>query len=285
MKFAYFPGCKIPFYADSYGRASKAVLVALGVELSEIEFTCCGYPIHNLDFEAYVLSAARNMALAEKAGLDMLTPCMCCFGSLKHAAHTLHENEDLRNRINDLLGQEGLVWSGRTQVKHLLTVLAHDVGIEAIGEKIRKPFEGLKIAAHYGCHALRPSNVTRFDDPSNPTIFENLVAVTGATAVPWSKRLDCCGNPVWSRNEQLAVDLMRDKLNSARSAGAHYICTACTYCQIQFDRNQAEKIDRAEALPAILYPQLLGLSLGLKKKALGLEDNRLSLKDIYNFMP
>jgi heterodisulfide reductase subunit B len=31
---------------------------------------------------------------------------------------------------------------------------------------------------------------------------------------------------------------MHRKLESAKQAGADYACTACTYCQIQFEQNQ-----------------------------------------------
>jgi len=60
MKFALFAGCKIPFFLPQYGLAGQAVLNALEVELVDMEFNCCGYPIRHRSFEAFVLSAARN---------------------------------------------------------------------------------------------------------------------------------------------------------------------------------------------------------------------------------
>ena len=83
MRFAFFPGCKIPFYLKEYGLATRSVLAALDVQIEEMEFTCCGYPVRHLNFESFILSAARNLALAENKGLTVLTPCKCCFGSLK----------------------------------------------------------------------------------------------------------------------------------------------------------------------------------------------------------
>jgi heterodisulfide reductase subunit B len=126
--------------------------------------------------------------------------------------------------------------------------------------------------------------VTRFDDPSAPTIFESLVEVTGATPVTWARRLECCGNPIWSRNEQASARVMQVKLDDARKAGADYIATACTYCQMQFDTNQAEA-RTGEPMAAVLYPQLLGLAMGLPEKDLGLERNRISLSGLKEHLP
>jgi heterodisulfide reductase subunit B2 len=287
MKFALFPGCKIPYHLSQYGASTRAVLEALGIEWVEIEFNCCGYPARNLDFDAYILSAARNLALAEAEGLDILTPCKCCFGALQHARHHLGRDAGLRSKIDPLLAREGLQWKGSVRVKHLLSVLSGDFGTDAIAARIEKRFSGLKIAAHYGCHALRPAAVTGFDDPIAPTIFEKLIAVTGAESVSWEKRLDCCGNPLWEKNTPLALDLMDKKLESARASGADYLCTACTYCQIQLDQVQAERPDaggsKKARLPSILYPQLLGLSLGISEEKLGLDRNCIDITGVKKF--
>jgi len=280
MKYAFFPGCKIPFYLEQYGSATGAVLDAVGVELLEMEFNCCGYPVRNLNFEAFVLSAARNLALAEQQKLDILTPCKCCYGSLKHADHWLRERKLLRREINRELDREGLWWYGEARIKHLLQVLAEDIDEEVITQKIKKPFPNLRVAAHYGCHALRPGNIVQFDNPLSPTIFEELIAVTGAEPVEWSRRLECCGHPLWEKNNKLSLKLMEGKLADAGQSGAHVLATACTYCQIQFDAVQATNLpEEAEAsrVPAILYPQLLGLSMGLPEKVLGLQKNKLPM--------
>jgi heterodisulfide reductase subunit B2 len=286
MKFAFFPGCKIPYFLEQYGTATRAVLARCKIKLVGLEFTCCGYPVHHLNFEAFVLSAARNLALAEKHGLNILTPCKCCYGSLKHADHWLRERKWLRREINRELEREGLCWKGDTEIRHLLTVLAEDVGFQALGEKIKKPFSGLRVAASYGCHALRPGNIVRFDNPLAPTIFEKLVAVTGAECVEWARRLECCGHPLWEKNNELSLKLLEVKLSDARQSGADLICTACTYCQMQFDTVQAGRPEAGTGggLPAILYPQLLGWSMGLPERVLGLNKNRLPVQGIRRFL-
>jgi len=288
MNYAFFPGCKIPYYLQHYGASSRAVCKALGLELVEVEFNCCGYPVRNLNFESFILSAARNLALAGRMGLNILTPCKCCFGSLKHADHWLREKRTLRDRINRVLNEEGMQWDGGVEITHLLSVLAKDVGLEFLKTKVKHRFEGLRVAVHYGCHALRPGAIVQFDNPLAPTLFEGLVGITGAQCVEWSRRLDCCGYPLWEKNNELSLALMRMKLLDAKQAGALYLLTACTYCQIQFDTVQGAHLikgDKDLRLPSILYPQLLGLSLGLPEGSLGLEHNKLDISGIKRYVP
>jgi len=282
-RYAIFYGCKIPYFLEHYATSTQAVLANLDIELVDLPFTCCGYPTRNIHFPAFVLSAARNLSLAEKHHLSILTPCKCCFGSLKHADRFLHENQSLRNEINDILAKEDLQWEGNLDIKHLLSVIHSDVGIPKLKDKIKHSFKNVKIAAHYGCHALRPGNVTQFDNPLAPTIFEELIQVTGASCVDWSMRLQCCGHPILDKNKPLSLDLMQKKVNDAHFAGADYLCVACTYCQIQFDAIQSsEKLQNVKQMtkPSLLYSQLLGLSLGLSESDLGLSQNHLTGKSL-----
>ena len=283
MKYAFFPGCKIPYYVPQYEIATRIVCSALNVQLMDVEFNCCGYPVRNLDFYSYLYSAAHNLARAEQVGYPIITPCKCCYGSFKRAEHMLAERQDLKDQINTQLAAVGLEYRGSQPIRHLLQVLYHEVGLDAIREKVVKPLDGLEVAVHYGCHALRPSKITGFDNPYNPTIFDSLVEATGAVSVKWPMRLDCCGNPLWQKNNRLSKLLSRKKITSAQNSGAAYMCVACTYCQIQFDHVQQimlEEGDIVDPLPSILYPQLLGLAMGFSARRLGLDTHRLAVGDV-----
>lgn len=287
MKFALFLGCNIPARLNQYETSTKAVLQNLGVELANIkQFNCCGYPIRNLDYKTFVLAAARNLALVEKNNLSLLSLCKCCYGSLKKADHLLREDASLRKEINGILKKEYLEYRGEVEIKHLLSVLYHDVGIGPIKEKIEKPFSALKIATHYGCHALRPSQIVAFDDPVAPSIFDQLVEITGAESISWPKQLECCGAPLWGVNDDLSMDLTAKKLTDGKQSGADYLCAACTYCHIQFDTVQKIMLTSRgdnHSLPAVLYPQLLGLSMGIHGEILGLNMNHLPVSGIEDF--
>ena len=284
MKFALFLGCQIPVRLKQYETSSKAILERLGVGLVDIEeFNCCGYPLRNIEFKAFLLASARNLALAEKKKLDVMTLCQCCYGTLKKANFLLRENASLRKEVNTVLEREGLLYEGEVEVKHLLSVLHQEVGVEAIKKKIAKTFKGLKIAAHYGCHALRPSQVVRFDDPVTPSIFDQLVEATGAESIAWPMRLECCGAPLWGIHDELSTEITLKKLKNGRESGADYLCTACTYCQIQFDTVQQMILSQRglnHPLPSILYSQLLGLSMGINSETLGLKMNKIPISEV-----
>ncbi|OEU63749.1 MAG: disulfide reductase [Desulfobacterales bacterium PC51MH44] len=287
MKYALFIGCNIPARLNQYESSARAVLRKVDVGLVDIkEFNCCGYPVRNIDQQAFVLAAARNLALAARENLSVISLCKCCYGSLKKADHLIKENAALRTEINKTLAREGLQYDGDIEVKHFLSVLYHEVGIEALKKKIEKTFSGLMIAVHYGCHALRPSKIVQFDNPVAPSIFDQLVEVTGAKSVDWSKKLDCCGAPLWGINDSLSMILTEKKLADGAKAGADYLCSACPYCQLQFDTVQQTILSAKDAdsrLPSILYPQLLGLSLGVDKELLGLEMNQLSIQGVEDY--
>jgi len=275
MPYSYFAGCKIPYYLPEYGSSTLALLNRFDIELQDLEFNCCGYPVRDIDFQSFLLAGARNLALAEQKKTDIVTPCKCCFGSLKFVEYYLKQREPIRDKINVMLRPEGLLWEGHTEVKHLLTVLHQDVGIDALRAAVVNPLEGLKIAIHTGCHALRPGNVTMYDNPFAPGIFDDLVAVTGAESVFWSMSTECCGNPQWDKNKKLALKQMQRKLLNARQAGADFVCTACTYCQMQFEqKSQSDLIplDHEQFVPAVLISQLIGLSIGLEEDEIGLGD-------------
>jgi heterodisulfide reductase subunit B len=268
VKYALFLGCKIPSQLPAYEASTRAVLAHLGVTLVDLDFRCCGYPARNISRDAFAVAAAGNLALAERAGLDLLTPCACCFGSLRHAVRLLQEDAGLRARVKQALAAEGLVWSGNARVEHLLQVLAETIGDDALAAAVRRPRTGLRVAAQYGCHTLRPSDVARFDHALAPALFETLIRATGATAIDWPRRLDCCGDPLHETNALLSESMTRAKISDALDSGAEAICTACPHCHLRFDAVQSGKPE--PAIRSLLYTQLLGLAMGLPAKSLGL---------------
>jgi len=287
-QYALFLGCNIPVRVKQYDVSARMVLKQLGVDLVDIrQFNCCGYPMRNTDPKAFLLSAVRNLALAEKADLDMLVLCQCCYGSLKKAQALMTEGGDIQEQVRRLLAEESLEYSGNVKIKHFLSVLYHDVGIDAIKQQISTPYKKLNIAAHYGCHVLRPSSVTQFDDPVSPTLIDALVEATGAKSVDWPLQLECCGAPVMGIDDDLAENLMQKKLTDAKKAGAHFVCTACPYCHIQFDTMQKKILSNnggQDALPAILYPQILGLTMGIDGELLGISDNEIDISRVISFL-
>jgi heterodisulfide reductase subunit B len=288
MKFALQRCCTTPVFLEQYESSTDAVLGTLGVGLVDIkDFNCCGYPLKNFNLKAHVLASARNLSLAEKRELNIVTFCNCCYGSLKHVNHLMKEDVSLKGEINGTLEKEGLNYEGSIQVKHLLEIFFKDIGLEHLKERVIKTFHGLKIATHYGCHILRPREIVQFDNAFSPSIFDELVEITGAESIAWASKLECCGSPALGINDALSMDLVEAKIKNARQSGADFLCVACPYCQLQFDRVQKmlhAKRPSSHLLPSVLFTQLLGLSLGIDEETLGIDKNELSLREITNFL-
>jgi heterodisulfide reductase subunit B len=238
------------------------------------EFNCCGYPVRNVDEKAYILPSVRNMALAEKQGLDIFVICNCCFASLQKARNTLERDQQLKQELNTLLAKEDLHYSGKVQIKHFLTILHEEIGVETIKTKLVHKFMDLNVAVIHGCHILRPREITLFDDSFVPKITDELMKVVGISNLEWQGKLECCGAALSGINDEMSHKLLTEKIRSARAAGADYIVPVCSYCYLQFDTTQLTlTADKNNPLPALLYPQLLGLCLGLEEKLVGLQQN------------
>lgn len=281
MKVAVMRCCATAPLLESYEAATDSVLAKLGIRQVDLDFNCCGYPLRNARFDAWVLSSARNLALAERAGVDLVTVCACCYGSMRQVDHLLRTDDGLRATANEAIASERLACTGSANVRHLLEILRDDVGIGRLRAERKRSLEGLKVACHYGCHLLRPSGAVGLDDAKAPTVLEDLVAATGAEPVQWTARLDCCGAPVWGVNDALSEDLTARKVRSAREAGAGALCVVCPYCFLQLDRVQQALLRErgTEPLPVLLVHQIVGLALGIDEAALGLPTGRLRRAD------
>lgn len=269
MKYALFPGCRTGFDIPEHPTSAKAVLSRLNVKVEELEFGCCGYPVKEKNQDAFLLLAIRNLAIAQAQNLPVLTLCKCCFGSLKQAQYYFQNDAEKRVMINRMLEKEGLRYGGGVKIHHMLTLLEREVDTGILQRSMTQPLNGIKVAASYGCHGLRPSIITGLDDqPNAPTIFERIIAMTGAEPVNWSKRLECCGNPLLEKNNTLARGFILEKYATAKQEGADLICTACNYCHMQYEygRDLIQKSESTTPIPALLLTQLLARAMGIEKK-------------------
>lgn len=277
MKYAFFQGCNIPIRIEQYATSTEAVLNKFGVELQVVpEFNCCGYPVRNVDEKAYIMPSVRNLALAEQEGLDILVICNCCFASLMKAKQVLSQDLSLKAEINAILGKEGLTYNGTAQIKHFLTVLHDEIGIDTIKKQLVNKYTELNISVIHGCHILRPREVTQFDDSFVPKITEALLETTGVNSLDWQGKMECCGAALAGLNNDLSRNLLQQKIDGAQQAGADFVTPVCAYCHLQFDTTQMHMIadtPETKPLPVLLYPQLLGLCLGIDEKLLGIALN------------
>ncbi|RME39349.1 MAG: heterodisulfide reductase subunit B, partial [Thermoflexia bacterium] len=257
MKYTYYPGCTIGTTAVEFGLSTDAVCEALGVELVELEdWNCCGASsAHSLDHELARRLPARNVALAQKEGLDIVAPCPACYQHVLQADRVLRENAEWRREMEALLG---FTYTGQPRVRHLLEVLTEPEVLEAVRRRVTRPLTGLRVASYYGCVLVRPPEFTGWDDPEHPTRMDRLMAALGAEPVEWSYKVDCCGASLSLSRSEVVVRLSSRLAQEAQEAGADVIACACGMCQINLDTRQ--NLERK--IPALYFTELMGLAFG-----------------------
>ena len=283
--YSYFPGCSSEATATGLELSSQAIAKPLDIELIEVEdWNCCGSsPYVSLDKSESTLVAARNLTLAEKTGLDLVTPCSSCFVTLHGANLQLKENPRLMEQVNEALAVASLEYHGNVRVRHLTEVLVNDVTPEVISTKVKRPLSGLKVAPYYGCQLVRPDY--GFDDPESPQSLDRLVAGLGAEVVPFPLKNRCCGGSLIISEENLALGLIHKLLKNAMENGAECITTPCPLCQINLDAYQRRVNSKFKTnfdLPVFFTTQLIGLALGIEPKHLGLSTNIVSPAAVLN---
>jgi heterodisulfide reductase subunit B len=276
--YSYFPGCSAEATASPLGLSILPVAKELDMNLAELDdWNCCGSsPYGSVDKLEATCIAARNLALAEKTGLDLVTPCSNCFVVLHGADARLKEYPALRKQVSEALAVANLDYKGGVRVRHLAEVLYSDITPEVIRAKVTKSLKGLRVAPYYGCQLVRPDG---FDDPESPHSLDELVASLGADVVSWELKARCCGSSLVMSEQELALGLINKLLRNAQENGAQCLVTPCPLCQINLDAYQSQVNSRFKTnyhRPVLFLTQLLGVALGVKPNALGLSRNIVS---------
>jgi len=283
--YELFLGCTIPARQPSYELASRKALEKLGIELVDLDKTTCGAPppIESVDVKTSLAIAAYNISLAEELDLDIVTLCNGCFQSLAKANALLKEEEHLKDEINGILAKTGRKFRGNWEVKHYLQVLVNDVGLAEIKKNMAKTLDNLRVAPFYGCHVLRPSSLLKFDDVERPKVLDDLIEATGAKSVYYRNKLKCCGGLLRGYEDDLALEIAREKVMNISKAKADCVVTVCPFCFVALDMGQFQmrsKFNEAYEIPVLHYPELLCLSLGVDAKDLALGTHRTKVDSL-----
>ncbi len=286
MKLAFFPGCLIPVKYPQMEAAIRKTLPAVGVEIVDLPgFTCCPDPIHfkAADNLAWLTMAARNLCIAEEAGLDIFTICSGCTGTLSEARHMLAEDPMLKERVNKRLARIGKEYQGTVKIRHIVSVLRDDIGMDRIAASVTRPLKGVMVAIHYGCHLLKPSEFMQVDDPDDPRVMDQLIRAIGGTTCRHREWYLCCGKAC--NDDTLKEDMTSCVLDSIREMKADCMGMICPSCfssfdlgQIKLSRKNKDKDNAKELIPPVYYFQLLGLAQGLTPADVGL--NRHKIKPV-----
>lgn len=276
ISFSYFPGCSAMSANRAYDISARSVADALGMGLVELDdWNCCGATAYVSISEkrSFVLSA-RNLALAEKTGKDVVAICNACYLVLRKTNKYMAENPKLRGEIAKALAAGGMSYGGGVKVRHFLDVVVTDLGEEAVRRCVKRPLAGLKVAPYYGCQIGRP--FAEIDDAEDPQMMDRLIGWLGAEATKFPLKAKCCGGLMMTTQAEIGRELTGKVLKNAIDGGADCVATACPLCQMNLEAYQAA-VSKAMGtdcqIPVLYFTQLMGAAFGLSSDDLALKDS------------
>ena len=193
----------------------------------------------------------------------------------------LKDDKALLAKVNRRLKKIGKQYRGTVNVRHIVTVLRDDIGVEAISKTVTRPLTGVMVAIHYGCHLLKPRHFMQVDDPDDPRVMDLLIRATGADTCRHKEWYLCCGKAC--RNDDLKKQMTGTVLDSIRDMKADCMGMICPSCFSSFDLGQillkrqhkAETGKELPDVPPVYYFQLLGLAQGFTPEQMGFNQHKV----------
>lgn len=280
-EYKMFEGCTIGNRIPFIEAASRKVFDKVGITTSTAPFSCCPDPtgMKSFDNNAWLALGARNLALAEAEGKDIISLCNGCANTLRGVQFQLKHDSLKKGKVNVELSKIGKEYKGSIDVKHFVDVLRDN--IDKVKGAVTKPLSGLKVAVHPGCHYMRPAEWMESDDPMRPTTLKKLVAAAGATVVEYEEEILCCGSAVTNAYEEHGMANLKVKMDSVQKSGADILVVNCPACFQQFDTRQRDlgkKYETEYNLPVLYITELLSLAMGIGADEIGLKFHRTRMK-------
>jgi len=286
MKYAFYPGCVMPTEQYAYELSIREIMPKLDIELVDLKgFSCCGEPLKSVNQMLTLSLAARNIAVSEKEGLDIFAPCPMCHLALSEAKRILDSDPTMKERVNNCLKDEDLIYTGTSDIVHTLDLLHDIIGIEKIKELVKTPLTDIIIASHYGCHTIRPKEIGRPDDSENPEKMDRILEAIGGKSKYYPEKLDCCGGLLNANLPESALTKTGQKLKGVQEQGFDCFVDICPWCHRQYDARQAkagETVATKLEVPVFYLTQLIGMSFGISHDKLGLNLNQSPVEKIIN---
>ena len=278
-KYSLFPGCIAKNMYPSIEKSTRIVFDKIGIELLDHKYSCCPAPgvFRGYDRNTHMTLGVRNIVMASQDDVDVMTICNGCYGSLWEANHMFRKSKENQAFVNEMLGKIGLSYDGNTEVYHFADILFENL------DKViaAKEFDlGLRVAIHYGCHYLRPSEKHPELNPENPRIVEAIVEAIGCEPVDFKQRLSCCGagGGVWSGAEDVSLKILDEKLKNIEEVGVDCIVNICPFCHLQLDQGQGKL--KKYKIPVLHLSELIGLAFGVRPKHLAMHTHMISTRDV-----
>lgn len=285
-RMAYYPGCSMDGLGKAYEKSTAVVFRDLGIPMNRIkDYNCCGATeVKNISYDLSVFLPGRNLALAQEMGAaTVIAPCNGCVYALARTNKSIAEDGSTKERMNQYLSRAGVAqYGGNVEVKHVLEVIRHSVGLDAVREKVKRPLSGLKVACYYGCLYTRPKvytgagTRTEKDNPERPHFMDDLLQAAGATTVDYPVKTICCGGGHTIADREVSIGFSAAILNEATRSGADVVATMCPLGQVNIEMNIPKITEQygAEIVrPVVYFTQLLGLSFGHSRREMAIHEN------------
>lgn len=278
MDYALFLGCTIPLKLPHLEKAFREVASILGIGLKEMEgVSCCPEPVslQSLNVETWLTMGARNLAIAERMGLDVLTICSGCYETLKTVEVLLEEDEEHHAAVNKTLSKINYEYKGTTKVWHFVELLSQPDWLETMKKMLVKPLDDLRLAVHYGCHLVRPSKIMQFDHPEKPEKIDNILKALGANTVDFATKLECCGYCARLQDE-IGENLVEEKMTELceLEEPIDALIAVCPACVTQYDRKERiidRRTDKELDIPVLYLPEIMAVAFGVDTESLDLK--------------
>ena len=196
LKYAYHPGNIAHSSATEVSQTMEPTARSLGIELLPMNgATSCGAGIiRQANDLLQVTLNARNFAIAESMGADIMTPCAATAGNLNEDLARLKADPLLMEKTNEVLERTtGLTMTGDLGVHHLLHVIVDEIGLDKVGEKVRNTID-FPIAGFYGPN-MQQKGACGEDDVFDPQYLEMLIKALGGEPILWESRTQSVGVP------------------------------------------------------------------------------------------
>ncbi len=278
-KYSLFPGCIAKNMYPSIEKSTRIVFDKLGIELLDHKYSCCPAPgvFRGYDRNTHMTLGVRNIVMASQDDVDVMTICNGCYGSMWEANEMFRKSTQNQDFVNEMLGKIGLSYDGKTEVTHFVDILHENL------DKVKEAKEldlGLRVAIHYGCHYLRPSEKHPDINPEQPRIVEEIVEAIGCEPVDFKMRLSCCGagGGVWSGAEDVGLKILDEKLKNIEDVNVDCIVNICPFCHLQLDQGQGKL--KKYKIPVLHLSELVGLAFGVRPKHLAMHTHMISTRDV-----
>jgi|ETNmetMinimDraft_32_1059908.scaffolds.fasta_scaffold00923_8 heterodisulfide reductase subunit B len=267
VKYSYYPGNVARQASQEVEDTIQPLCKSLGIDLIEM----VGYNSDGGDVirqgnpELQLALNARNFALAQNNGHDIITACASSQGVM-HDALSTFKNDPIAlasaNRVLEKITGMSLDAS-EVQTHHLLHVLVDEIGLDKVEAAVVNPLD-LDIACYYG-PSMQKEGACGGDDVWNPTYMEQLITALGGRPVEFSSKTRSVGNPSLLTLGDSVMKMTAKVLSDAKGAGANVIVSACTLSHSNLDSYQGKAgrvANKDTAIPVVNLTEIIAFAFG-----------------------